>query len=44
MQQSSGQFMVTVPRRLAYALGLQKGDKIEWRINKAGKLEIEKVS
>lgn len=45
MQQNSNkQIMVTIPRQLALALGYKKGDKVEWRINKAGKLELEKVA
>ena len=43
MQQTNGQKMVTIPKQLAIALGFEKGDRVQWRINKAGKLELEKM-
>jgi len=40
---SNAQKLVTIPKVLAMALGLKKGDKVEWKISKSGKLELEKV-
>ena len=31
-QQAQGQFTVTVPRALAQALDIEKGDQAEWKI------------
>lgn len=43
IEMSNAQKLVTIPKQLAIALGFEKGDKVEWRINKSGKLELEKV-
>ncbi len=37
---SSGQKHVTVPAPLARAANIERGDVIEWRISKSGKLEL----
>ena len=33
-QQKNGQFMMTIPKGIALAIGLTKGEKIELKINK----------
>lgn len=44
MQQPNGQFMVTMPRGIAIALQVKKGDKVEWIPNlKKGVVELVKV-
>ena len=43
MQQSNGQRMVTIPRQLALAMKFEKGDLVQWCINKIGRLELMKV-
>jgi bifunctional DNA-binding transcriptional regulator/antitoxin component of YhaV-PrlF toxin-antitoxin module len=35
-----GQVMLTVPKPLAAAMGMQKGDEVVWKVAGAGKLEI----
>jgi DNA-binding Xre family transcriptional regulator len=41
-QMKSGQFFVTIPRKLCKALDLKKGDNIEFKINSRGRLELVK--
>lgn len=38
----SGQKTVTLPKALCLAMGLKKGDKVGFRINKQGNLEMVK--
>ncbi len=35
-----GQVMVTIPKPLAAAMGMKRGDTIQWRVASAGKLEL----
>lgn len=37
-----GQKTITIPKNLATALGLKKGDRISFRVNKQGNLELVK--
>jgi len=44
MQQTNGQFIVTLPRTMAMALGVKKGDRVEWIPNlKKGVVELVKI-
>lgn len=40
---SSGQKHVTIPAPLARAANIERGDVIEWRISKSGKLELNVI-
>ena len=40
--ESKGQLRVTIPRVLAQAVGIKKGDKIIWKIDR-GELVLRKV-
>lgn len=40
-QQKNGQKMVTVPRNLARAMGIEKGDEIEFRVKDSETLEMK---
>lgn len=43
MKQQNGQFILTIPKGIVQALGADKGDKIEFRINlKKGTVELVK--
>jgi bifunctional DNA-binding transcriptional regulator/antitoxin component of YhaV-PrlF toxin-antitoxin module len=42
-EQNNGQFRLTIPKALALAIGLKKGDSIEFTINKKGNLELIKL-
>ena len=43
MQQPNGQFLVTLPRDMARALGVKKGDIVRWIPNlKKGVVELVK--
>jgi len=35
-----GQVVVTMPKALAQAIGLQRGSDVEWRVAGVGKLEL----
>jgi len=37
------QYRATIPKQLAEALGLEKGDSVEWSVESANKLSMEKV-
>ena len=37
------QFIVTIPKSLANAYTLSKGDRVEFKINSSGRLEIIKI-
>jgi len=37
------QFTVTIPRTLAEAIGLTKGNKVDWIVLSKGKLSLEKT-
>ena len=37
-QRKSGQFFVSIPKTLALAYGLEKGDDLEWVIKEGGLL------
>lgn len=39
---NQGQLVVTIPRKLALATGLQKGTKVDFVINTKGRLEMVK--
>ncbi|MCX6817719.1 MAG: hypothetical protein NTU57_02585 [Candidatus Aenigmarchaeota archaeon] len=39
----TGQLTVTIPRPLARAMGLKKGDELQVAINQRGNLEISKL-
>lgn len=41
--QTPGQWRITIPRNIIIALGLKKGDKLEFVINKKGNLELVKT-
>lgn len=44
MQQTNGQFLLTIPKGVVQALQADKGDKIHFKINlKKGIVELEKV-
>ena len=44
MKQQNGQYLLTVPKGVVNALGVEKGDKIEFRINlKKGSVELIKA-
>jgi len=40
---SSGQKHVTIPAPLARAANIERGDVVEWRISKSGKLEMNVI-
>ena len=40
-EQKNGQKMVTVPRDLTRAMGLEKGDEIEFRVKDSETLELK---
>ncbi len=42
-QIKTGQMVITLPRKLAIATGIQKGDEIKFVINSKGRLELVKV-
>lgn len=43
MKQQNGQFLLTIPKGVVNALGVERGDKIEFRINlKKGIVELIK--
>ena len=41
-QQPQGQFTVTIPRALAQALDIEKGDRAEWKV-KDGDLVLRRL-
>jgi bifunctional DNA-binding transcriptional regulator/antitoxin component of YhaV-PrlF toxin-antitoxin module len=41
-QIKTGQMVITLPRKLAIATGIQKGDEIKFVINSKGRLELVK--
>lgn len=43
MRLKNGQTILTVPSKLAKAVRLKKGEKVEFEINKKGNLEIVRV-
>lgn len=38
-----GQCQTTIPKALAEAMGLEKGDKVRWSVKSGSKLEMEVV-
>ena len=36
----TGQYVTTIPKNLAEAMGIKKGDQLTWKVAGAGKLEI----
>ena len=42
-QQKGGQFFITIPKGIALAYGLVKGDHIELKINHNGRIELIKL-
>jgi hypothetical protein len=41
-QQKNGQFMMTIPKGIALAVGITKGEQLELRINNYGRIELVK--
>lgn len=41
-EHQNNQLRITIPRKLALAINLKKGDKLEFTINKHGNLELVK--
>lgn len=39
-EHQNNQLRITIPRKLALAIGLKKGDEMEFRINGKGRLEM----
>ena len=39
-EHSNNQLRITIPRKLALAVGLRKGDLLEFKINRNGRLEL----
>ena len=42
MEMSNGQKLVTLPKGLCVALGIEKGDRIRFILNRKGNMEIER--
>jgi len=40
--QGEGQYRITIPLSLVKALGIKSGDKMDFKINKRGNLELVK--
>jgi len=39
---SNGQKLVTIPKDLAKAMGIEKGDQVNWKVKKENVLELRK--
>lgn len=40
---SNGQRLVTIPRELAKAMGLEKGEEVEFSVKDSNTLKLEKI-
>jgi len=40
---NQGQYQTTIPKALAEAMGLERGDKVKWSVKSGSKLEMEVV-
>ncbi|WEL23197.1 AbrB/MazE/SpoVT family DNA-binding domain-containing protein [Candidatus Nanohalovita haloferacivicina] len=40
-EKPNGQFVLTIPKRLANAKNWEDGQEVEWKLNSNGKLELE---
>lgn len=39
---TKGQYYITIPKALALAKGFNKGDKVQWQLDKQGDLVLSK--
>ncbi len=40
---SPGQFKVAIPKALAESIGLEKGERVEWRLEDSGVLRLVRI-